>query len=493
MAAYASGSGKQASDWAKPKPVKPKPVKPKSVKPKPQVEVHKFGGAAVCDAEGLRRAAGILKARMAQAKGQKAFVVVVSAMGKTTAGLEQAVRAAWNGANDALRQHLQPILEAHQRCLEAVSPDPRTKERVEALLTALEERLQQTSPTPEEADFDAHYDEVVAFGERLSSCLLAACLEGQAQSFAEAARDDPSEQLAQLWSVVLHDARSLIHTDGQHREAIVDLDRTYTALRQALDTAPGCLAVLPGFIGRSPQGATTTLGLEGSDYTAALAAAALNAHSVTLWKNVPGVFQADPARFPEALPLPQLDFEEVFQMTNYGAKVIHPKTMQPLQEAQIALHVRSFLDPQAPGTDIGPKAPKQPYPPITVMVDHLHWLRLRHRTLKYLTERDIARIFALLREQRAKAYCTDIGRMTLSVGVWVDARRWSSLQDALEQQYALDAESGLELVTVRHPARRDGQSAIAFNTPHAGNAAGHAGRIYLEQQSGDTYQCLRKA
>jgi aspartate kinase len=402
-------------------------------------------------------------------------------MGKTTAGLERALRAAWEGQWAETETELAAIALLHRETVQALELDQSAGAAVETLLLDLQKAMApgaRKQQADAETAFDAHYDRIVAFGERLSSTLLAATLDQE--------RSHRSEARPKQGHVRLLDARKLIRTNDRHREALVDLEQSFAALRQAVDASPDSLAVLPGFIGASPEGATTTLGLEGSDYTAALAAAALDAASVTLWKNVPGVFQADPARFPEALPLPQLDYSEVFQMTNYGAKVIHPKTMQPLEKAGIPLFVRSFLDPAAPGTRIGAEAPEQAYPPITVVVEDLRWLQLRQHAMAYLSERDIARIFALLREQRAKAYCTEIGRMTLSLGIWVDPRRWEALLQALEASYAVRAESGLELVTVRHPARRDGQSKLwpqRFDNR----------TVRLEQRSGVTYQCLHKA
>lgn len=471
------------------------------------VEVHKFGGAAVCDRAGLLRAASLMLARMKEARGKLCLVVVVSAMGKTTAALERAVRAVWDGDAVAATRELATVEQTHEAVLRAGAP-AKARPAVEALLADLRRCLLEGAPAvvaatqahtavgtgseseamaaDEDRRFDAHYDAVVAFGERLSSTLLVAVIEALGET-----REDPQTKTGPAPEArqgpVLLNALQLIRTNARHREALVDLDQTYALLRDAVARRAGTLCVLPGFIGVSPEGETTTLGLEGSDYTAALAAAALGAGSVTLWKNVPGVFQADPARFSQALPIPQLDFQEVFQMTNYGAKVIHPKTMQPLQQAGIPLQVRSFLDPAAAGTVIGPQPPEKPYPPITVVVEDLRWLRLRHQALAYMSERDIARIFALLREQRAKAYCTEIGRMTLSLGIWVDPRRWDALLASLRTHYAAEAESGLELVTVRHPARRDGQKG-AMGMPEAEDRT----RMYLEQRSGETYQCLRR-
>ncbi len=421
------------------------------------VEVHKFGGASVADAEGIRRAGRLLEGRPAG----HALVVVVSAMGKTTAALEAAVRDAWEGRlGDALARAA-GLRDAHAAVAAELALPEEARAGVLALGAELEEALRgaaAASPGTGEA-FDRAYDAVVATGERWSAGLLGAHLAGLGGD------------------TVTHDARVLIRTDGTHREARVHAEETARALRGALEPVPGRRHVLPGFIGRSAEGHTVTLGLEGSDYTAALAAAATGAASVTLWKNVAGIHTADPALFPDAVRLPVLDYREVFQMANYGAKVVHPKTLQPLEEAGIPLRVRSFLDPDAPGTEVGARPPAEGYPPLRVRVDGLLLVSLRHGAMAYLTERHVARVFATLREHRARTYLTEIGRMTLSVAVAVDPLRRDALIADLEQTFQVRWNGRLHLLTVRHPGR-------------AGARAPEGAVVYLEQRSRQTWQCL---
>jgi aspartate kinase len=413
--------------------------------------VHKFGGAAAADADGIRRIGALMQERHHQAT-----VVVVSAMGKTTAALERALRQAWAGQAASAEGECKTVEDAHWTAARTLGlhQKPDLARRWTEWFVDLRESLARPGE-----DFDRFYDRTVQYGELLSTSLVAAHMT--------------QIGLATRW----HDARDLIQTDGNHREARPNMTLSRQAIRAAMQQDRESIHVVPGFIGRSQEGHPVTLGLEGSDYSAAVLAHALAASSVTLWKNVAGVYQADPALFPDAQRLPFLDYQEVFQMANYGAKVIHPKTLQPLEESGISLHVRSFLDPGAAGTDIGSAIPPKGYPPIRVRVDGLTLLTLRHNDLAYLTERDIARIFSLLREHRAKALLTEIGLMILSVAVRIDPLRWKALQKDLEQAYRLRFNAGMHLLTIRHY----GNEAV---TDPPGAA------LFLEQRSRLTLQRL---
>jgi aspartate kinase len=441
----------------------------------PAWEVHKFGGAAVKDAWGFRNAAALMKQREGRPR-----LVVVSAMGKTTSALEQVVREAFAGRPAAALLALTPVLDAHQACAAelGLTEDPATRQALDREFAALHEAVH--GPLPD--DFDRYYDSIVHRGEVLSSVLAAGAFRAAG--------------LAVCW----HDARALVHTDNTHREARVDWALTENRIREQIQASPSAdqeaqvqlsrvplsrvqpadVHVVQGFIGSGEDGHPVTLGLEGSDFSAAIFAKALQARSVTLWKNVAGVFSADPAHFPDAERLPQLSYLEVFQMANYGAKVIHPKTMGPLESAGIPLYVRSFLQPNEPGTDIGAQDPEAGYPPIRVRLDGLLLISLHLSDLSYLGERHVAHVFSVFRRFRTKAYLTEIGLMNLSVAVSVDPERQAGLLQVLGEGFRVKYNENLHLLTVRHDRQRS-----------AADWTG-GGTLYLEQRNRQTLQCLFK-
>jgi len=421
----------------------------------PRWEVHKFGGAAVKDAWGFQNAAAL----MGQRPGVQRLVVV-SAIGKTTLALEHVVREAWEGRRDAAVAALEPVLTVHRQIALALGlhNDLETQAGLEREFEAIVQAIQE----PPSEDFDRFYDRIVHCGEVLSSVLAAGAFRAAG--------------LPVRW----HDSRQLIHTDNTHREARVDWALTDMQIRERLPFPGAEVHVVQGFIGSGEDGHPVTLGLEGSDFTAAIFAKALQAQSVTLWKNVAGVFSADPAHFPDAERLPQLSYLEIFQMANYGAKVIHPKTMGPLESAGIPLLVRSFLDPMEPGTDIGSQDPAGGYPPIRVRLDGLLLISLHLSDLSYLGERHVAHVFSVFRRFRTKAYLTEIGLMSLSVAVAVDPERQAGLLQVLGEMFRVKYNENLQLLTVRH------------DWEHAASHWIGAGVLYLEQRNRQTLQCLYK-
>ncbi len=431
-------------------------------------KVYKFGGASVQDAGGILNAA-----QLVQNAGSRNLLVVISAMGKTTVALDKVLRLAWAGDATEARRALDEI-EAFHRAVAvelgiAVPPFPPEKEAVRPdeqghksltlkAMTLLQEEFDQIrasilkreqelarrekSASSEgerqwaasalEPGFDRFYDGIVHRGEVMSTLLAAAAFENAGMS------------------VEWHDARRLVFTDATHREARINWALTRKAIRTALLQGSATVHLVQGFIGISPEGHPVTLGLEGSDFSAGIFADALSAESVTLWKNVPGVFSADPALFPDAQRLPQLSYREVFQMANYGAKVIHPKTLSPLEHAGIPLRVRSFSDPAAAGSDIGAEDPEAAYPPIRVRLDGLLLISLQLQDLGYLGEDHIQQIFSTLGRYRAKAYLTEIGLMNISVAVIMEEGRKDALLDELGMGYRIRYNEELSLLSIRH-------------------------------------------
>lgn len=417
-----------------------------------QLEVHKFGGASVQDAEGLIRASRLIRER-----ANRPLLVVVSAMGKTTSALDTVSRLSWEKQPDEASKVLEAIEEHHRRAVQELGipeSDPVQKE-----ISRVFEAILLRVKNPDGTLYDRYYDAIVHQGEVLATQLLCACLR----------RDGASP----IW----HDARELIQTDSTYREARLHLESSYRAIVSQIGGVPG-IHVVQGFIGSAENGDPVTLGLEGSDFSAALFAEALGAESVTLWKNVPGVFSADPAHFTDATPLPQLSYREVFQMANYGAKVIHPKTMQPLERSGIPLRVRSFLEPQQEGTDIGSEDPKSPYPAIRVKLEDIVLISLHINDLSYFTERHIHTLFQDLNRHRAKALLTEIGLIHFSVAVQISPEKREPLFATLQQGFRVRYNDGLTLLTIRHGKAQD----ALFPTSNR--------EILLEQHNRQTRQYL---
>ena len=390
------------------------------------VQVHKFGGASVRDADAIRNVAAILSGHAGDGRAW----VVVSAMGKTTNALERLLENRRLDQDTEIRAGISAIARTHHACALELFGDHAAPvlERLDEWIGHLEEALRAF----DERAFDQHYDNVVSIGEQLSTTLVHAHLEREG------------------FPVRLVDARRLIRTDDTWREAKVDRISSGERIRRAMADEPEArMLITQGFIGSTPEGRPSTLGREGSDFSAAVLARSCGAAGVTLWKDVDAVYSADPKRFAEAVRLPLLSYHEALQMTNYGAKVIHPKTLIPLEQAGIPLRVRSFNDPAATGTRIGSDRPDH-YPPIVVRIEGLLLLTLSNPDLSYLTEAHINRLFQLLASHRATSYLTEIALMNLSVAVRVPPLREAALLADLEARFQLRLNRNMALLTVRH-------------------------------------------
>lgn len=414
--------------------------------------MHKFGGASVKTAAAIRNAIEILKEHT-----QGSRLVVVSAMDKTTNKLEAVARLSWAGRHEEARARLKACYEFHQLVAAELIENPEEDFRPLALwFDELNQVLGQAQHSYR--DFDAWYDRIVHGGEVLSTRIFAAAAK--------------QAGLPVRW----HASTTLVSTDSTHREARVDLAETNRRIQDTIDS-DGSIHIVQGFIGSDARGNPTTLGLEGSDYTAGIFAAALQAESVTLWKDVAGVFNADPKLHPEAVKLAELSYREVMEMANYGAKVIHPKTLKPLENAGIPLRVKSFAEPTAQGTNIGSKEPES-YPPVIVHTDDLTLLTVRLKDLSYIHTQHVNRVFQLLQDYRARTYLTQIAFMHLSVALQLDADRLEPLVEDLQKIFELRYNEGLELITIRHYSDAD----------IAGLCMGRT--IYLEQRSRATTRLL---
>ena len=296
------------------------------------LKVYKFGGASVKDADSVRNVAAILKIH-----APEKLVVIVSAMGKTTNALEKVLNA-WYESDDRLSAFLQDIINYHQEIIISLFPDKNhpVHFKTDLLFGELEGHL-NSLPT---LQYDYDYDQVVSFGELISTTIISEYLL--------------SESLNCRW----FDVRELISTDNSWREAKVNWETTELKIREQVydfldksETKPA-IALTQGFMGATTDGATTTLGREGSDFTAAIFAYALKAKEMVIWKDVPGLLNADPKYFSVTERLASISYREAIELAYYGATVIHPKTIKPLQNKDIPLRIKSFVDPESDGTVI---------------------------------------------------------------------------------------------------------------------------------------------
>lgn len=415
-------------------------------------QVFKFGGASIRDAAAIRHLGELL----AQFPGRP-LIVVVSAMGKTTNALE-ALLAAARGSDDAdYRERLAALRHDHLATAETLfgeKAEPVAR-RIEALIDELDRRHRDHA----QRERPFHYDQTVGFGELLSTTIVAAWLD--------------EIGLASEW----RDARELIVTDEEYQAANVDWTATAERVR-GLDLDDGRIRVTQGFIGATPEGDTTTLGREGSDYSAAILGHCLAVEGVTVWKDVPGLFNADPHRVDNAVRLARLSYDEALALAWHGAKVIHPKTLAPLHQRAIPLTVRSFLDLAASGSTIGEDASHDGEVPALMLRESQTLLEIRPRDFAFMDEARQHDILGRLVAAGLHAGLIDAGATRLSLALDGHPERLEPLVASLEDDYALTRWDDLTLVTVRH-----GDDALL-------HALGEGRDVLAERRNADTAQRL---
>lgn len=390
------------------------------------MKVFKFGGASVKDAAGVRNVARVLK----HFPGED-ILIVVSAMGKTTNALERVVWD-WRDGRD-VREQVEALRQQHLTVLREVVP---AFEEAEAwLLEYFDELEELLSGTPSDNP-DQDYDQIVSYGELWSTQIVSAYL---------------SEALEVCsWM----DARDLVRTDALHRAARVDWEASAQLVQEQFGTADGqepvqYPVVTQGFIGSTEEGLTTTLGREGSDFSAAIFAYLLDAESVTIWKDVPGMFNADPNRFPDTKLLSHISYREAIELSYFGASVIHPRTLQPLQQKHIPLYVRSFMDLDAPGSTINDVSESDSLVPSFIVKPKQLLISITPRDLSFVVEENLHHIFGLFARAGVRIDLMQNSALAFSVVV-DDSPRSRSLIEDLRRDYEVRYNEGCELVTVRH-------------------------------------------
>ena len=385
------------------------------------MKVFKFGGASVKDAEGVKNLLRVLKLT-----GESEKLVVISAMGKTTNALEEVVREYLEKRTS--KSSLQPIREYHEKITLDLFENSEAPifDKLKSFFTELENFLQYNKST----NYDFVYDQIIIYGELLSTTIVSEYLD--------------SIGMPNNWL----DARKCIRTDSSYREAFVKWEKTQKEILANVQT--GHLTITQGFIGADENNFSTSLGREGSDYTAGIFAYCLNADSVTIWKDVPGVLNADPRSFQNPKLLEQISYEEAIELAFYGASVIHPKTLQPLQRKEIPLYVRSFLQPENDGTAVKKGQALFPRIPCFIVKKDQVLISLSSLDFSFIVEENISHIFSLFHQYQAKVSLIQNSAISFSVCIDNKFNNLERLIERLKATFRVTYNNGVSLYTIRH-------------------------------------------
>ncbi len=387
------------------------------------LKVFKFGGASVKDAESIKNVLDITKTYK-----DHELVVVVSAMAKTTNHLEKVVDLYASG-KDAFAE-LEQIKQFHYGIAAALFEDPK---ELQTSLSDTFVEIEWLLEEPMEDSYDYVYDQIVSVGELLSTQIVAAYFNANG--------------LSTKWV----DARDLVLTDNIYREGWVQWEETIKRTKGKLEPIlkAGSIALTQGFIGSTSENFTTTLGREGSDYSAAIFSFCLDAKEMVIWKDVPGILTGDPRYFDNVTKLDQISYREAIEMTYYGAKVIHQKTIKPLQNKNIPLLVRSFIDPAGSGTVITAET-DETYPPIVSVERDQALIRISTKDFSFVAEHHMSFIFSQIASLRLQVNLMQNTAISFVVCVNDANDKVDRFANAIEEKFKVNFERGLELYTIRH-------------------------------------------
>ena len=390
------------------------------------MQVYKFGGASIASPVQMQQLLPIIQSV------NTPLVIVLSAYGKTTNALEAIALACKVKQIEEAKRLAKQLEQAHiDYAQQILSPDNFNAvfPHLNALFTELEWSIDDFNLL----DFDYSYDQIVCIGELLSSRIFAAFLN--------------QKQLATTWI----DARDLIRTDTTYRDAKVDWKQTEKqVLDQCLPVLQQAIVLTQGFIGATSDNASVTLGREGSDYTAALLAAMLNAESVSIWKDVEGLLNADPKQFKATQKIDLISYSEVIEMAFYGAQVIHPKTIKPLQNKNIPLHVKCFLKPDLKGTTIQNELAHTQYPPIIVLKKQQVLLQVTTRDFSFITEDNLSKLYHVFHQLRIKINLIQNAAISFIACIDHKEDQIEALCNALQEDYKITRNENARLLTIRH-------------------------------------------
>ncbi len=385
------------------------------------MQVYKFGGASVRSAEGIKNIYRIVS----EVKDQ--LFIVISAMGKTTNALEGVLDNFMKADHQASLDKLAEVETFHKDIITELF------ERPEIGLAAIEpsfEELRNYVTTGIGDDYDRWYDRLVSYGEIISTLIVSAYLS--------------ESGIENVWL----DLRSLIVTDSNFREANVRMEESQARLQESADFTKNRIYIGQGFIGANIKGDPTTLGREGSDYSAAVVGNLLNAESVTIWKDVQGVLNADPRLFNDAVHIPELTYLDAVELAYSGAQIIHPKTIKPLENKQIPLYVRPFGSPKEAGSVIKQTIDQPINVPVLIVRKNQVLITVRPRDFSFVLEESLSKAFLVMNKHRLKVAM--IQSSAISISVCVDNSRYlAGAIDELGNDFKVTYNDGLELLTIR--------------------------------------------
>ncbi|PNQ74595.1 aspartate kinase [Hanstruepera neustonica] len=386
------------------------------------MRVFKFGGASVKDAEGVRNLLNVLNET-----GHSKTLIVVSAMGKTTNAIETIIDNYFKNKS-ALQSSIQDVKKYHNAILLDLFENE--NHSVFKKVSRLFDELASFFDRNKSPDYNYVYDQTIGFGELVSTTIVSEFLNEMG--------------LKNNWL----DVREFIKTDNYYRRANVDWEKTQSLITENFKKSS--LNITQGFLGSDPNNFTTTLGREGSDYTAAIFAYCLNADSVTIWKDVPGVLNADPRYFENAQLLHKISYREAIELAFYGASVIHPKTLQPLQRKEIPLHVKSFLNPQNNGTVVAKGEGIEPEIPCFILKKNQVLVSLSSLDFSYIVEENISDIFNLLHMYKMKVDVIQNSAISFSVCFDNGYNNLEKLLQHLKAKFKVNCYEDVSLYTIRH-------------------------------------------
>ena len=386
------------------------------------MRIFKFGGASVKDAAGIKNVYAVL-----QQVGYEDVLLVVSAMGKTTNALEIVIKD-YFAKSAALQSSVQEVKKYHNQILLDLFEDE--KNAVFPAVNSLFADLEYFLKNNKSPNYNFVYDQIVSFGELISTTILSHFMNHMG--------------IKTNWI----DVRNFIKTDATYRDAEVDWELTQKNISKNVKRK--ILNITQGFLGSDPNNFTTTLGREGSDYTAAIFAYCLNAESVTIWKDVPGVMNADPRYFENASLLNQISYREAIELAFYGASVIHPKTLQPLQKKEIPLYVKSFINPMLPGTSVSKGKDLEPQLPCFIVKKNQLLISLSSIDFSFIMEENISEIFALLHQYKMKVSLIQNSAISFSVCIEDKFGNFNELKNILSKQFKVSYNENVSLYTIRY-------------------------------------------
>ena len=386
------------------------------------MRIFKFGGASIKDANAIRNIYNLL-----EITGHEDVLLVISAMGKTTNAIETVINNYFEKSS-ALNASIQEVKKYHNEILLDLFEDERNT--AFSSLKKLFDEMELFLLNNKSPNYNYVYDQLIGYGELLSTTILS--------SYFSSRNIDTN----------LLDVRHYIKTNSSFREAEVDWELTQKNISSIKVRAT--LNITQGFLGSDENNFTTSLGREGSDYTAAIFGYCLNADSVTIWKDVPGVMNADPRYFENAVLLEQISYREAIELAFYGATVIHPKTLQPLQRKEIPLYVKSFLNPTLPGTKVGKGHDLQPLVPCFIVKRNQLLLSLSSLNFAFIMEENISEIFALLHKYKLKVHLIQNSAISFSVCCDDIYNNFETLKTILSSKFSVTYNENVSLYTIRH-------------------------------------------